>query len=40
MELREESGADYESLEKLRKAKADWEDNLLQISHANEPKQV
>ena len=31
MMLREDSGADEESLEKLRKAKAAWEDSLLQI---------
>lgn len=40
MELREGSGADDESLEKLRKAKADWEDNLLQICHVGETKQA
>ena len=35
MELRECSGADDDSLEKLRKAKAAWEDSLLQIDMDN-----
>ena len=40
MELRDVSGADDESLSNLRKAKADWEDNLLQIDLTDDTKQV
>jgi hypothetical protein len=39
MELRESSGADDDSLAKLRKAKNAWEDNLLQIDLVAETKQ-
>lgn len=39
MELRDTSGADDDSLAKLRKAKADWEEDLLQYDLANAAQQ-